>query len=665
MNLRNKVALGIVGLLAAGGALSAVGTPAVAATKGCESPILERPERASDVATSKPRVFEAAAKRNAGKVRGFSEEAKHDKSIWLDRCGDAFYVDAGPSAGERAQATATMGAQASGAELPFAGVPLTETFTLNSKPGSNRTIYLDFKGGTVTGTAWNNSYGSTITWEPYSIDSTVSTAFSDAELVEIQKVWQVVAEDYAAFDVNVTTQDPGVAAIDRTSSSDLVYGTRAAITNGGVIYDKCGCGGVAYVGVYNTTGSTHMYYQPAWVFSNGTTKNGKYIGEATSHEIGHNFGLNHDDVNGSGYYSGSSPWAPIMGASYSQPVSQWSTGEYPGGTNHQDDVAQIATGAPFRADEDTAGPLPLANGGQATGIVSRASDVDSYTFTAAGTTTVTVDSGGPFPDLDVQLTIVDVNGTTVASANPTTARVSATQASGMNASATFTAPAGGATYTARIQGAGQGDPTAAGGYSNYGSLGAYRIGLTTQPGGEPSPLALSVGTLPNGTVGSPYSASVVSASGGVAPYTYAATGLPSGLTLNTSNGGLTGTPTASGSFSPVFTVTDSQGATASRSGSLSIAAAPAPLAWVTGATLPSGKRNVTYSTTLSVTGGAPAYTWTRTSGKFPNGLSLVANGTTATLSGKPSKNGTYAFTLRVTDGRGISITRSFTVTIAR
>ena len=47
----------------------------------------------------------------------------------------------------------------------------------------------------------------------------------------IQSVWQRVAEDYSMFDVDVTTQDPGLAAIDRTDVNDQNYGTRALITN--------------------------------------------------------------------------------------------------------------------------------------------------------------------------------------------------------------------------------------------------------------------------------------------------------------------------------------------------------------------------------------------------------------------------------------------------
>lgn len=740
MTLRRTVALGIVGLLAAAGSLTTVA--AEAAPADC-TPVLAKAARAGDVARTNPSAFKKAEARNAGRMKDFATVARTDKTLWLDQCATAYFVEGTATAAEQQSAQAALAASA-----PLAGVPLADTFTLESKPGSARTIYLDVKGATLTGTAWNNTYGSSLTFEPYSIDSTVDTNFSDAELTEIQKMWQTVAEDYAPFDVNVTLKDPGAAAIDRTSSSDLVYGTRALITNGGTVYTQCGCGGIAYVGVFNTTGSNHGYYQPALVFSNGTTKNGKYVGEATSHEVGHNFGLNHDGTATSGYYSGSAPWAPIMGASYSQPVSQWSKGEYPGANNQQDDLAQIATGAPVRADEDSAGPIGLAGGGSLSGVVTSATDTDRYSFLAAGSTTVSV-SPTTFADLDVNLRVLDGNGVEVASANPTTTRISATQAGGMNASVTFTAPAAGATYTAVVQGAGQGDPTLAGGYSAYGSLGNYSVALATGTPNGGEPLSIAVGSLPNATVGVGYSGGPVSASGGFAPYTFSATGLPAGLSVNATTGAVTGTPTSAGSFTPVFTVADSAGGSASQaatitvdpapvavanqsasgtvgsalskqlvatggtgsyawsfSGSLpagltlsasgllsgtptaagtssftatatsggssasgtvtvTVAPAPTPLAWVTGSALPGGKVKTTYSTQITVSGGTPGYTWTRTAGSLPNGTSLSFNGTTATLAGKPAKAGTFTFTLRVTDAAGAAVTRQFTVVVSR
>lgn len=749
MNSRRTVMLTLAGLLAAASTFAAVPAHAAGLRQAPPAPCakqLDRASRAGDVAKNDPSVFKKAESRNAGRMKNFAQAARSDKTLWLDTCATAYYVENTATAGEQQAAQASMAASA-----PLGGVPLADTFTLESKPGSNRTIYLDVKGGTITGTAWNQTYGSTLTFEPYSIDSTVDTNFSDAELTEIQKMWQSVAEDYAAFDVNVTLKDPGAAAIDRTSSSDAVYGTRALITNGGTVYTQCGCGGIAYVGVFNSTGTNHGYYQPALIFSNGTSKNGKYVGEAAAHEVGHNFGLNHDGTSTQGYSTGSAPWAPIMGASYYHPVSQWSKGEYPDANNQQDDLAQIATGAPVRADEDAAGPLALANSASANGIITSAADVDRYSFTAAGDTTVDVGTT-TFGDLDVQLRILDSNGVEVASANPATTEVSATQAVGLGAGLTFTAPAAGATYTATIQGSGQGDPAVAGGYSAYASIGNYTVSLATGQPATGQPLGISVASMANGTVGTGYASSPVTASGGTAPYTFSATGLPAGLSVNASTGAVTGTPTAAGSYTPSFTVTDNAGGSVSRPGAITVDPAPvppvtvqnqsasgtvgtafsqqllasggtgsyawdstaamppgltlsssglisgtpttagtysfvarassggntgsatvtitiapaaSPLAWVTGATLPGGKVKTAYSTRVTITGGTAGYSWLRTAGSLPGGTSFTFSGTTATLAGKPARAGTFRFTLRVTDSKGVVISRQFTVVISR
>jgi hypothetical protein len=57
--------------------------------------------------------------------------------------------------------------------------------------------------------------------------------------------------------------------------------------------------------------------------------------------------------------------------------------------------------------------------------------------------------------------------------------------------------------------------------------------------------------------------SAFSASGGTAPYTFGATGLPTGWSINVTTGLVSGIATATGSFSVVVTVTDFVGATAS------------------------------------------------------------------------------------------------------
>ncbi|GGO84101.1 hypothetical protein GCM10011584_00860 [Nocardioides phosphati] len=566
---RHVSAVSVVTLAAASTALqivSATGASAAPASAGCQDRLIEHAQRASVVAERNPSAFRKAAAANRVSAAGLRRQAD-DRALWLDPCGLRFYVEEkAPTAAQASLASST------------AVRPLSETFLLESRPGSNRTIYLDFTGDTVNGTAWNQSYGADIVAQPYSIDTTVDTNFSDAELTEIQRTWQTVAEDYAPFDVNVTTKDPGAAAIDRTDSTDQVFGTRALITNGGTVYDKCGCGGVAYVNVFTSSGSNHGYYQPAWVFSNGTGKNGKSVGEATAHEVGHNFGLSHDGTSTQGYYSGVAPWAPIMGASYYQPVTQWSLGEYPDANQHQDDLAIIATGAPLRADDhgnSAATATVLGADAPANGVISTRQDVDAFGFTGSGSTTVSVTPADGVPDLDVQLSILDASGATVATVNPAVTRVSSGQSTGLDATWTGTLPAGGATYTAVVDGVGSGDPAVAGQYSDYASLGNYQIRMTTTTAPQPNTVTVTNPGAQSATVGAPASLQVQGAdSASGETLTWSATGLPAGLTINAGTGLISGTPTASGSFSSTVTAKDSTGATGAATFSWAVAPAP-------------------------------------------------------------------------------------------
>ncbi|RNL62283.1 hypothetical protein EFK50_10895 [Nocardioides marmoriginsengisoli] len=661
MNRRRYVSLAIAGALAATGAALAVtptstalpAAPSAVAPAGC-GPVLGKPARALDVARLTPSVFRAAVQRNAADVPDLGTRAVSDTSLWLDPCGRVLYSEPRATPAENRLAATSMGPVATPA---VEAIPLDQTFALSSKPGANRTIYLDFRGGTVTSSNWNYYYSSNapISYEPFSIDADVSTNFSDAELTEIQKAWQVVAEDYAPFDVNVTTAYPGEAAIKRTDTNDQAYGTRAVITNGGLVYDRCRCGGLAYTNAWKYAGSAHAGSQPAWIFSKGATTNGKYLGEAASHEVGHQFGLLHDgQKSGGDYYRGSDPWAPIMGTSYYQPVSQWSRGSYPDANNKQDDVALIAAGAPYRVDEDKGGAITLANGQTRDGIVARATDVDSYTFTAAGTVTVTVDNGSPFPDLDVQLKVT--NGfTTVATANPPTTWLSEVEAGGMNASVTFTTPPAGGTYKVIVQGGGQGAASQPGSYSNYGSVGTYRISLGVTPPVLPPPVTVAAQSA-SGSVGAALSQQLV-AGGGTGAYTWtkAAGTLPSGVSLS-KTGLLSGKPYKAGTYT--FTAKATSGSQ-SATGTVSITVGPA-LSWLTASALPKGKVGTPYAVTLVATGGKPGYGWALASGKLPLGLSLSSGGT---ISGTPTKTGFSSFTVKVTDASGKVISRTFSLSV--
>ncbi len=73
----------------------------------------------------------------------------------------------------------------------------------------------------------------------------------------------------------------------------------------------------------------------------------------------------------------------------------------------------------------------------------------------------------------------------------------------------------------------------------------------------PTPTAVDLAAIADatGTVGQPVSVSA-SATGGTAPYTFSAAGLPSGLTINASTGAITGTPTAAATSTITVTVRD-------------------------------------------------------------------------------------------------------------
>src|SRR5215210_4250208 len=282
-----------------------------------------------------------------------TQQFLQDRSLFLDHRDDLLYVDP-PASG----ADVTTPAPSDPAGVAATG----DAFLLHSVPGAQRVIYLDFTGHTVANTAWNTKTGGDCHADGYDTDGS-PTVFTEAERSTIISIWARVAEDYRPFAVDVTTQDPGDEAIRRTSSTDYAFGARALITNskslcpnGKTIYASVcssGCGGVAYVGVYDRVNATQPdYYQPAFVFQNGVGAGAKNLAEAASHEVGHNLGLSHDGTPTSGYYSGHGSWAPIMGTGYYKAITQWSRGEYAGATQTQDDLIVMQTfGAPARADD--------------------------------------------------------------------------------------------------------------------------------------------------------------------------------------------------------------------------------------------------------------------------------------------------------------------------
>jgi hypothetical protein len=397
-----------------------------------------------------------------------------DTTSWLDADSRLFFRE--PALGPSEKSVEVSPRWAAQAVVTTTG----PAFELHGKPGSNRVIYLDFDGHTITGTAWNASKGiDPVDVSAYDTDGDPAN-FSTAEQDVVHEVWARVAEDYATFDVDVTTQEPPQSAIDRTGASDEQYGTRVLIDPGTWYQSGCGCGGVAYVGVYDNS-SQHSYYQPALVFTKGVGTGAKNLAEAASHEAGHNVGLSHDGTSTVGYYQGHGAWAPIMGVGYYRGISQWSRGEYADANNTEDDYAVVGThGLAPRADEagDTVGDAaPLTVGTPVSGVIALENDTDVYRVDigAAGNYIASASAAPTGGNLDINLDLLDSSGSVVASADPASGQSDAGTPTGLGASVTSALRPG--TYYLRIDNVGYGDPLNTG-YSTYGSRGAYTLGIT-------------------------------------------------------------------------------------------------------------------------------------------------------------------------------------------
>jgi PKD repeat protein len=369
-----------------------------------------------------------------------------------------------------------------------------------------------------------------------------------------------VAEDFAPFGVDVTTEDPGLEALRRTSSTDQAYGIRVVISPSSAWYGNAG--GVAYLQSFQWTSDT-----PCFVFSDRLGPNNeKYVAEAISHEVGHTLGLAHDgQTNGTAYYQGHGDWAPIMGVGYYKPITQWSRGEYSLANNLEDDLARMPQyGAPVAVDDhgNTPATATRLNGSSILtyGVVETRSDIDFFTFsTGAGTISFSVVGPSPAANLDAKLELLTSGGTLVASSNPV----------GLSASLSATVAAG--TYYLRITGVGAGDPLSTG-YSDYASIGEYRLSGTIVATTTAQPPVAQASATPTTGPG-PLTVAFSSAGSSDPDGTIAGTSWSFGDGATSTAPHPSHTYSSAGSYTAVLTVIDDSGLTATASVAISVTAA--------------------------------------------------------------------------------------------
>lgn len=172
---------------------------------------------------------------------------------------------------------------------------------------STSCIFLDFDGGTISGTSWNILIPGSAAF---------NVAGSGLSIDEIQMVIDSVSFDFAPFNVIITTSESFYNSFEPTRKS------KCYITETYQWYGA-GAGGVSFINSFGASNNMCFVFSSLFSYSN------KKIREASSHEAGHQLGLYHQsDYDSAGnfireYSSGVGNWAPTMGYPYSKPGRWW------------------------------------------------------------------------------------------------------------------------------------------------------------------------------------------------------------------------------------------------------------------------------------------------------------------------------------------------------
>jgi len=157
-------------------------------------------------------------------------------------------------------------------------------------------MYLDFDGHNLQNTAWNVGRANVLValpFDPSRNDNPVTVAnFSQSEMNRIAEIWHRIAADYAAFDIDVTTEEPDVF----TNTTGRILFTHDIDANGNSMPWQ-NATGAAYVDVFGLSDYA-TFHSPALVYyTNLYTYVQGYAppaAESASHEFGHQLGLSHD-----------------------------------------------------------------------------------------------------------------------------------------------------------------------------------------------------------------------------------------------------------------------------------------------------------------------------------------------------------------------------------
>jgi autotransporter-associated beta strand protein len=195
------------------------------------------------------------------------------------------------------------------------------------------------------------------------------------------------------------------------------------------------------------------------------------------------------------------------------------------------------------------------------------------------------------------------------------------------------------------------------GFDSAGNFGSrnYTLNVNALP-------SITISSLPTGNENTAYTKAILT-SGGTGPFTWSCTGtLPGGITFDTSTGTFGGTPAAgsAGTYNGIqVTATDSDGqSTTPRIYSMVIDAVSLGALSFNQWTI----NKTGFIGTIAAT-GTGTLTSSMTGGKLPRGMTDPLSAGLITFAGTPTVARTYTFTLKLTDGLGVTVTQSYTIVI--
>jgi hypothetical protein len=290
---------------------------------------------------------------------------------------------------------------------------------LESKPGATKHLFLDFDGG------WSSGIYTTY----FKLDDQNTANWTERSMIE--DIWAAVAEDFAPFNINVTTFLPSAGEVFRV----LIGGDGSERQDD----PTSGWGPGDYTDASDDNNDVYVYSARIESWYNVGDNLAQRVATTASHEAGHGFGLGHKSTYHAfgalldEYSDGAGDWTPIMGGNLATDrtiwMEPWVALTVDTHAEGSDDFAVLQSELGLRSDDHASSTGSATNLGSIggggmlmdTGIIRTKTDVDTFKFTVttAGSYNISLAVADVGANLNSTLKLRNSGGTVIATHSPT------------------------------------------------------------------------------------------------------------------------------------------------------------------------------------------------------------------------------------------------------